>query len=191
MKIKITYPKVAKCKLERKKLIAITKWPIIIAIVTCPIVNIAVGGKAWSLVVLWSIYMLWTLVISPDLVEYNRISQFVKLITLTSILLTIIDLCLAPGWAIEVVSILNFSALFVAGILFFTDLERQKQNMMPLLFIIFYSIVTAVIGLSLYHEEDNWALAVMGGVALLLLISMMIVLKGPFINEFKKRFHTM
>lgn len=191
MKIKITYPKVAKSKLERKKLIAITKWPIIIAIVTCPIVNIAVGGKAWSLVVLWSIYMLWTLVISPDLVEYNRISQFVKLITLTSILLTIIDLCLAPGWAIEVVSILNFSALFVVGVLFFTDLERQKQNMMPLLFIIFYSIVTAVIGLSLYHEEDNWALAVMGGVAFLLLISMMIVLKGTFINEFKKRFHTM
>lgn len=191
MKIKITYPKVAKSKLERKKLIAITKWPIIIAVVTCPIVNIAVGGKAWSLVVLWSIYMLWTLVISPDLVEYNRISQFVKLITLTSILLTIIDLCLAPGWAIQVVSILNFSALFVAGVLFFTDLERQKQNMMPLLFIIFYSIVTAVIGLSLYHEEDNWALAVMGGVALLLLISMMIVLKVTFINEFKKRFHTM
>ena len=106
-------------------------------------------------------------------------------------MLTIIDLCLAPGWAIEVVSILNFSALFVAGVLFFTDLERQKQNMMPLLFIIFYSIVTAVIGLSLYHEEDNWALAVMGGVAFLLLISMMIVLKGTFINEFKKRFHTM
>lgn len=191
MNIKITYPKVAKSKLERKKLIAITKWPIIIAIVTCSIVNIAVGGKAWSLVVLWSIYMLWTLVISPDLVEYNRISQFVKLITLTSILLTIIDLCLAPGWAIQVVSILNFSALFVAGVLFFTDLERQKQNMMPLLFIIFYSIVTAVIGLSLYHEEDNWALAVMGGVAFLLLISMMIVLKETFINEFKKRFHTM
>ena len=191
MKIKITYPKVAKSKLERKKLIAITKWPIIIAIVTCPIVNIAVGGKAWSLVVLWSIYMLWTLVISPDLVEYNRISQFVKLITLTSILLTIIDLCLAPGWAIEVVSILNFSALFVVGVLFFTDLERQKQNMMPLLFIIFYSIVASVVGLSLYHAEDNWALAVMGGVAFLLLVLMMIVLKGTFINELKKRFHTM
>lgn len=191
MKIKITYPKVSKSKLERKKLIAITKWPIIIAIVTCPIVNIAVGGKAWSLVVLWSIYMLWTLVISPDLVEYNRISQFVKLITLTSILLTIIDLCLAPGWAIEVVSILNFSALFVVGVLFFTDLERQKQNMMPLLFIIFYSIVTSVVGLSLYHTEDNWALAVMGGVAFLLLVLMMFVLKGTFINEFKKRFHTM
>ena len=140
---------------------------------------------------LWSIYMLWTLVISPDLVEYNRISQFVKLITLTSILLTIIDLCLAPGWAIEVVSILNFSAFFVVWVLFFTDLERQKQNMMPLLFIIFYSIVTAVVGLSLYHTEDNWALAVMGGVAFLLLVLMMIVLKGTFINEFKKRFHTM
>ena len=124
------------------------------------------------------------------MIEYNRISQFVKLITLTSILLTIIDLCLAPGWAIEVVSILNFSALFVVGVLFFTDLERQKQNMMLLLFIIFYSIVTSVVGLSLYHTEDNWALAVMG-VAFLLLVLMMIVLKGTFINEFKKRFHTM
>lgn len=190
MKIKITYPKVAKEKIKRKKIIDFIKWPLLIAIIICPILNIVTGGKAWSLVVLMSIYMLWTLVISPDLVEYNRISQFVKLIAETSVLLTIIDVFLVSGWGVETISILNYCGLIIAGILFFTDLERQKQNMFPLLFLIFFSIISSIIGLSVYHKEDNWALAVMGGIAIILLIAIITVLKDYLINEFKKRFHT-
>lgn len=190
MKIKITYPPVSKEKLNRKRIIDIIRWPLLIAIIICPILNITIGGKAWSLVVLMSIYMLWTLVISRDLVEYNRISQFVKLITLTSVLLTIIDVFLAPGWIIETAPILIYCGLIVAGVLFFTDIERQKQNMFPLLFLILFSIFSSIIGLIFYHEEDNWALAVMGGIAIILLIALIAVLGDYLINEFKKRFHT-
>ena len=191
MKIKVTYPGVAPDKVKHQKFINFIKWPILIAVIICPILNIVTGGKAWSLVVLMSIYMLWDLVISRDLVEYNRISQFVKLITLTSLLLTIIDVFLAPGWAIEAVSILIFSGLIVTAILFFTDIERQKQNIFPLLFLILLSIFSSIIGLSFYHKEDNWGLAVMGGIALILLIALNIVLKDNIINELKKGFHTM
>lgn len=191
MKIKITYPEVAPDKVKHQKFINFIKWPILIAVIICPILNIVTGGKAWSLVVLMSIYMVWDLVISRDLVEYNRISQFVKLITLTGLLLTIIDIFLAPGWAIEAVSILIFSGLIVTAILFFTDLERQKQNIFPFLFLILLSIFSSIIGLSFYHQEDNWGLAVMGGIALILLVALNIVLKDNIINELKKGFHTM
>ena len=75
MNIKITYPQVSKKKQTLRNIINILKILSIIAVIACPIVNIATGGKAWSLVVLMSIYMVWTLVLSPDLVEYNRISQ--------------------------------------------------------------------------------------------------------------------
>lgn len=188
MKIKITYPKVSPKIIKHQRLINFMKWPLLIAVVICPIINLITGGKAWSLVVLMSIYMAWDLVISRDLVEYNRISQFVKLITLTSLLLITIDVFLAPGWALDTVPILIFSGLIVTSVLFFTDIERQKQNIFPFLFLILLSIISSIIGLSFYHEKDSWPLTVMGVVALFLLITLSITLKENIINELKKGF---
>lgn len=188
MKIKITYPKVSPKIIKHQRLINFMKWPLLIAVVICPIINLITGGKAWSLVVLMSIYMTWDLVISRDLVEYNRISQFVKLITLTSLLLITIDVFLAPGWALEAVPILIFSGLIVTSVLFFTDIERQKQNIFPFLFLILLSIFSSIVGLSFYHEKDSWPLTVMGAVALFLLITLTITLKENIINELKKGF---
>lgn len=188
MKIKITYPKVSPKIIKHQRLINVMKWPLLIAVVICPIINLITGGKAWSLVVLMSIYMAWDLVISRDLVEYNRISQFVKLITLTSLLLITIDVFLAPGWALEAVPILIFSGLIVTSVLFFTDIERQKQNIFPFLFLILLSIFSSIVGLSFYHEKDSWPLIVMGVVALFLLITLSITLKENIINELKKGF---
>lgn len=188
MKIKITYPKVSPKIIKHQRLINFMKWPLLIAVVICPIINLINGGKAWSLVVLMSIYMTWDLVISRDLVEYNRISQFVKLITLTSLLLITIDVFLAPGWALEAVPILIFSGLIVTSVLFFTDIERQKQNIFPFLFLILLSIFSSIVGLSFYHEKDSWPLTVMGAVALFLLITLTITLKENIINELKKGF---
>lgn len=188
MKIKITYPKVSPKIIKHQRLINFMKWPLLIAVVICPIINLITGGKAWSLVVLMSIYMAWDLVISRDLVEYNRISQFVKLITLTSLLLITIDIFLSPGWALEAVPILIFSGLIVTSVLFFTDIERQKQNIFPFLFLILLSIFSSIVGLSFYHEKDSWPLTVMGAVALFLLITLTITLKENIINELKKGF---
>lgn len=188
MKIKITYPKVSPKIIKHQRLINFMKWPLLIAVVICPIINLITGGKAWSLVVLMSIYMAWDLVISRDLVEYNRISQFVKLITLTSLLLITIDVFLAPGWALEAVPILIFSGLIVTSVLFFTDIERQKQNIFPFLFLILLSIFSSIVGLSFYHEKDSWPLTVMGVVALFLFITLSITLKENIINELKKGF---
>ncbi len=188
MKIKITYPKVSPKIIKHQRLINFMKWPLLIAVVICPIINLITGGKAWSLVVLMSIYMAWDLVISRDLVEYNRISQFVKLITLTSLLLITIDVFLAPGWALDTVPILIFSGLIVTSVLFFTDIERQKQNIFPFLFLILLSIISSIIGLSFYHEKDSWPLTVMVVVALFLLITLSITLKENIINELKKGF---
>lgn len=188
MKIKITYPKVSPKIIKHQRLINFMKWPLLIAVVICPIINLIIGGKAWSLVVLMSIYMAWDLVISRDLVEYNRISQFVKLITLTSLLLITIDVFLAPGWALEAVPILIFSGLIVTSVLFFTDIERQKQNIFPFLFLILLSIFSSIVGLSFYHEKDSWPLTVMGAVALFLFITLSITLKENIINELKKGF---
>lgn len=189
MKLKITYPPIEKHKLQRRHFLRVIRWPVLFAVVACPVVNLAVGGRAWSLIVLMSIYMAWSLILSPDLVEYNRISQSIKVISFSCSLLASIDIFLASGWAVNVVPIVCFSGLVVSGTLFFTDIDRQKQNMLPLLLLIVVAIIASIVGLSIWHEESSLPFSIMGGSALLLLVASIITLRSDFLRELKRRFH--
>ena len=80
MEIKITYPYIEKNSLIRRRLLEAIEWLVLLAAFVCPIINIAVGGKAWSIIVLMSLYMIHSLILSPDLVEYNRMSQVIKFV---------------------------------------------------------------------------------------------------------------
>ncbi len=190
MKVEITYPPMQKQKSQRDDIINWVRWPFLFVAFICPLLNICVGGHAWSLVVLWSIWIVWSFVFSTDLVEYNRLSQSIKLIADTSVLLVMIDVLLAPGWAIEVVPIVCFSGLAVAGILLFTDFDRQKQNISPMLLMMAASIACSVVGLIFWKEESRWALVVMGAFALALLAACFMLLGNDLLREFKKYFHT-
>ena len=191
MKIDITYPSKSARKPGRRDLIGWAKWPFLFAVYICPIINIATGGKAWSIIILWSLWILWSFTLSPNLVEINRISLFVKFVVDASILLILIDLLIAPGWAVDVVPIVCFAGVTVAGILFFTDMGRQKQNMMPLLTLIALSFIASVAGMIIWrNREGQWAMALMGACAFALLIGGAAVLGRDFIREIKKRFHT-
>lgn len=190
MKVDITYPHVKKGRMRRQDLIRLARWPFALSALVCVVVNVATGGPAWSVLALWSLWMVWSFAISPDLVEANRISLWIRLIASTSILLLIIDLLFPTGWSIEVVPNVCFCGLFIAGVLFFTDLERQRQNMMPMLLLIGVSLLASLIGLSLWQGESRWALMVLGIVAAVLLVICAIVLGNGFVRELKKRFHT-
>ncbi len=190
MKVDITYPGQNRTRLQFNQIRRWIKRPFLFAAYICPILNLCIGGKAWSVIVIWSLWIAWSFVFSPDLVEYNRISQIVKLVADASALLIMIDLLLAPGWANEVVPLVCFSGLVVTGVLFFTDLDRQKQNMMPMLWMILISIISALISFSFWMEESGWALVLMGAVAVALLYACYSVLGRDLIRELKKRFHT-
>jgi len=194
MEVKITYPTRSeqgfRKQFQRHKIIYWAKWPFLFAAYFCPILNILTGGPAWSVIVVWSLWIVWSFTFSPELVEINRISLFVKSVTDASLLLIMIDVLLSPGWALKVVPIVCFSGLAVAGILFFTNIRKQKQNMMPMLMMIVVTLISSVSGLIIWRqEEDKWALAVMGAFALALLIAEVAVLGNEFIREIKKRFH--
>ena len=190
MKIEIVYPTEDVKRIRELEVINKIKWVFLFVAYICPLINLLTGGKAWSIVVLWSLWMFFTFILSPDLVEYNRISQFVKLISNVSVLLIIIDVFIVSGWAIKVVPILGFTGIIVSGVLFFTDFNRQKQNLMPLLELIFISIVCSVIGLVVWRNEIHWALIVMGALALALLFASIKILGEDFTRELHKRFHT-
>jgi hypothetical protein len=189
MKIRITYPIVSIKKIKRRKVLDVLFWPFLLVIYSLPIINILTGKPLWSIVVLYALYMAWELFVNIDLVELNRISQFIKLTIHSSILLALIDIFLSPGWAVEVISIVAFSALTISSILFFTDFRRQKQNMLPLIVLIFLTMIGAVLGLILTDYKNYWALIVMGLISVALLLSCIFILKTELITEFKKRMH--
>lgn len=189
MKIDITYPQVEKRTLHRRKLLRILRWPIWFVAYTCPIVNLAVGGEAWSVIVLVGLYILWRFILAPDLVEYNRISQTIKLTIAACIVLGLIDVLFSLGWALDVVPIVCFSGLGIAGILFFTDIHKQKQNMLPLLLLILLNMVGAILGLSLWKGVNRWAYTVMGALSAALLFACAVILGNDFLLEFRRRFH--
>lgn len=190
MKVKITYPTISKRKLRLVEWRYVIQWPFLFVAYMAPIINILVKGKAWSVVVLWALFILWNLVFSPSLVEYNRISQFTKSVAYGAIMLILIDVFLAPGWAREIVTIVFFGGLIITGILFFTDLDKQKQNMMPMIWMIFISMLGVIASYIFFLKESGWEVIVMGAVALALLLSSILVLGKQFLTEFTKRFHT-
>lgn len=188
MQINCTYPVLKPEKLHREAFISWMKVILFTGAVVSLCVNLAVGGKYWSVVVIWSIWMVWVQLLSPDLVGYNRISQFIKLIINTCILLILINFLLSPAWFVGSVSIICFSALIIVGLLFFTDLERQKENMLPILFLIFLSLAGSIIGLSVYHGSARWTLSVMLGVSICLFVACFVILGGEFIRQCQKIF---
>lgn len=189
MKYKVVYPQVSKREFQRKKLIRIMRWPYLAVAYICPIVNLCIGGKAWSIIVLMGLYMSWNLVFSLDLIEYNRMSQFCKLIVYSCIMLALIDILLIPGWAIDVIVIIGFGALIIASILLFSDYRKQRKNIMPLFTLIIISLIGTILGFVLYKNKITWEFITLGGVAFALLITFIIILGKDFFDEFKKRFH--
>ena len=117
-----------KPNLSNKKYCGTCKTALGIIEVASIIVNICVGGKAWSAIVVAGEIALWKLVFALDLVEYNRISQFIKATIYSCIILALIHFLIVPFWALGIISILVYAALIVSGILFLTDIKRQKQN---------------------------------------------------------------
>jgi ABC-type multidrug transport system permease subunit len=188
MKIKVVYPEVSKKTFQRRIIIKYLKWPFILASLITPIINILVGGLAWSVIVVVGLYMTWHLLVSPDLFEYNRISQFIKFSIYCCILILLIDLLLVGGWALEVISIINFAALIVSGFLLYTDFNHQKHNLFPIFFLIVIGLVWATVGL-ISLNIPSWILIVLACIALLSLGVIIIVLKGDFIRELKCRLH--
>lgn len=189
MKIEITYPPFPKQKMLRLRLIETLRWPFLFAAYICPLLNLFTGGKAWSVVVLWSLWMVWSIGIAPSLVEYNLISQLIKLIAESCVLLIAIDALLAPGFAIEAVPIVCFCGLIASGVLFFANIERQQQNMMPMLMLCGVSLLCSVAGLLVWGRQENaWALLVMGALALALVVACFAMLGRGLLRNVRKYF---
>ncbi len=175
-------------KIYRRVAVNVIKWCFIATAYICPIVNLSFGGKPWSLVVLWALWSVWSLAVSRDILEYNRISQSAKSLVYICIMLILIDLCISSGWAGFVVPIVSFGTLIIIGILLFSNLSKQKQNLMPMVWLIAASLV-ALAASFIGWPEMNWPIITLGATAGALLVASILILKNDLLRELKKRFH--
>lgn len=189
MNIKNIYPLANNKGFNKRKILSILRWPFILSAILSIVVNIIVGGVWWSFIAVMGLYIVWHLLIETDLVEYNRISQFIKATIYSCVMMFLIDTFLVSGWALDVISIVSFASVFISGILLFTDLNRQKQNMLPIFYLILIAIIWSIVGLSTALEIKSWSLIVLVSVTIGFLFSLIMVLRGDFIREVKSRFH--
>lgn len=189
MKAENIYPIPIPQEQRWRRVLKAVRWCFAATAYICPLINLCVGGKAWSLVVLWGLWSVWTLAFSRDLIEYNRISQTSKLIVDTCVMLILIETFLSSGWAGFVVPIVSFASLIVMGVLFFTNLPIQKQNLMPMMWMIAAALV-AIMASLIGWPKMNWPFIALGATAFALLIVTFIVLPKELIRELQKRFHT-
>lgn len=188
MKVNITYPSKKSKNISRRRLLQILRWPFIGAALACIIVNICVGGKAWSAIAVVALFGIWKQIFAVDLVEYNRISQLIKSIMYIVIILALIDLLIVSIWAIGVLAIIGYSGLILSGILFLTDLKKQKQNMLPMFFYIVVALIASVVGFIYADQSNLWTVIVLAAVSFVLLFVCIVVLRKEFVNELKKGF---
>jgi len=190
LQINITYPKPQKRRSHRSIIIDISKDFFLLAALLCTAINVWAGGKAWSVIVIWSLYMIWTLLVSPDMIEYNRISQFTKAIVQSCVMLVLIDIFITSGWATNVVSIICFGALIAVCLLLYTDFERQRRNLLPMILLSALSLILSVVLIIIKKENVGWQVPVTGVLSLAVLIVCMKTMSGNIKSELKKMFHT-
>ncbi len=188
MDFEIVYPHIKKHSIAMLYVRTVFGLLFLAAAAVCPVVNLILGGKAWSVIVLWSLYMVWTLVLKAPLVERNLISQGVKLLVMTVILLILIDRLIYPGWAAFVVPIVAYGALIVLAVLFFVNVSKQRHNVMPLIILTALAAAASAVALFVF-SETRWPMIVLASTAAALLIATAFILKTRLLSELVKRFH--
>ena len=104
-------------------------------------------------------------------------------------LLAVIELFIASGWALQVIALVCMGGLIAAAVLFFTDIDTQKQNMLPMLLLVLIAIAGAVTVWLMKGSACEWPVTVMGLTAIALLLALIAVLRSEFLLELKRRFH--
>ncbi len=189
MHVKHTYPPVKKGSKNRRRMLSVVRWPFLLAAVASLIVNLAVAGPLWGIIAVLVLYIVWTMILSPDLVEYNRVSQSIKSVAWVSVLLALIDILIVHSFALFVIPIVCFSGLVVSIVLFFTDIRTQKHNMLPLILFEVVSMIGSTIVLCVWKSPYNWPYIVLLSLSVCCFLAMVIVLGRDFKIELERRFH--
>lgn len=189
MDVENTYPELKAKIVTALRVRRFFFWTFLAAGAACAIVNLCVGGKAWSVVVCWALRLIWITGVSRPLVENHWMGRTTHCVLSTCVLLILIDVLLSPGWAGFVVPILGFSLLIALGTLFFSNLPRRRQNVLVMFWVAVVAMAAFFCALFGWLSL-NWPMIVLGCLAPALMVACIAVLRKQLLVELKKRFHT-
>ncbi len=187
MEFEIVYPVPRKRSLFMNRLRFICGWIFIAACIVCLVVNYSVGGKCWCPIVIWSEYMIWTILLNQPMVERNIIRIGTRFLLMSLVLMLLIELLLAPGWAHIVMPIFCFGSLIVLGVVFFINVYNKRYNI-ALVWVLLITLSGSGTALLVY-SDTSWPVIVLCSVSAALLIASVVVLRLRLLRELRKRFH--
>lgn len=187
MTVKISYPHVERRTQLRQITLPYAKWILFSVGALCLLLNLIIGGPWWSAIVLWACITCWSFLIWPDLVALNRISLWIRIVLNAALLLTVIAFLFSRS-ASRGIPLVWFIGETVSAALFLTDIQRQKQNMAPMLLLLAIGLVTSVAGL--IFDAVAWEYIATGVAAIIILFVCVALLGNDFLQAIKKAIHT-
>ena len=166
----------------------IARWLMLLGFIACPAVNYLTGGPAWSIIVMVSILFARTYV-SPDVLEFSTTGQSLRIGAFAIVLTTLIGILLSPGWLGFVLPIIGFSILILSGVFFFINVDRHRNNIMPLIWEIIMALAACIV-VYIRDGKLNWPMVTMGSLALLMALTGMVAFRRDIWRELAKRLHT-
>ncbi len=188
MNVHVTYPDVKNRSFLQRNLTSVHRLMFLGAAYICLIINLCVGGNAWSLMVCGGLAVAWIGLLYRPLVENTLIKKVSDIGIAVCLYLFLLDGLLGGGWADMVVPIIFFSDLVVAGVCYLAFFRKMKRNFLPLFEMELAGLIAILCGL-VGLREVNWPLIVVGSVSLGLLLLSLILFFKPFSLEFRKKFH--
>ena len=160
----------------------------VVAILVCVIVNVAVGGKPWSIIVVWSIISLWRLLFSLKIVEFSIFSHATRVTFYLVILLLLIDYFLVPGWAKTVVPIVLFGYLLIMTILFASLRDKKDRHYLSIFVLGLFSL--AFIPYSIRFPIEDWIAFAFSIAIFVIFVVLLAINFKDIVYEIKVRFKT-
>ena len=162
---------------------------LIIAFLTCMIVNICVGKKPWCLYVLFSEYVFYTLFLDFKPIDAGFIRRWMSVMTASCVLLLTIEWLTEGTWATRVVvPIVSFGALLVAAVVYFLGRNKQRHNLIPFSKLIIWSALMSVL-CAVRVGALLWPVIVLMSVSGAVVLFSVICFRRQLILELKKKFN--
>lgn len=188
MQVHITYPELTQHSFWRRNRRELARGLFVLLAYACGVVNLAVGGKAWSLAAIGGLAVLWIAVFYKPLVENTIIKKITDVGGAVCLYLFLLDGIFGGNWSGFVTPIVFFAALIIAGTYFLAYFKKEKRNFMPLFELILAGFVAIFCGLVGWRKLD-WPLIVVGSVSLALVVLTVALHFHAFTRELKKKIH--
>jgi hypothetical protein len=185
-----TYPVYKKISSRGTKFRFWSIMALIVLTVATVIVNIAVGGRTWSLYVVVGSIINYQTFFSRKQVESSLIRKFIVIVLSVCILLIIIQfLSRSEVNAIQIiVPILLWGTLILSAFLYFFDFPAQKSHILPILFTICLSLICIGTGLWLFNTI-RWPSIVLMSISTFIVLFAMLFYRKPVWAELRKKLH--